>query len=59
MCTWMGGCFPDAPVDCGGSVTISFRGYSIGSAVGQHQYQDNYSVRDDFTMSFARAAGTT
>ena len=51
----MGGCFPDAPVDCGGSVTVSFRGYSVGSAVGQHQYQDNYSIRDDLTMSFARA----
>ena len=50
--TWMGGCFPDAPVDCGGSVTISFRGYSIGSAVGQHQWQNNYSVRDDFASSF-------
>ena len=53
--TWMGGCFPDAPVDCGGSVTVSFRGYSVGSAVGQHQYQDNYSVRDDFAVSFAKA----
>jgi hypothetical protein len=52
---WMGGCFPDAPVDCGGSVTISFRGYSIGSAVGQHQYQDSYSIRDDFSTSFAAA----
>jgi carboxypeptidase family protein len=51
---WMGGCFPEAPVDCGGSVTISFRGYSIGSAVGQHQYQDNYSIRDDLTLSFDR-----
>jgi hypothetical protein len=52
---WMGGCFPDAPVDCGGSVTISFRGYSIGSAVGQHQYQNNYSIRDDFATSFTGA----
>src|SRR5688572_24301428 len=52
---WMGGCFPDAPVDCGGSDTVSFRGYSVGSAVGQHQYQDNYSVRDDFAVSFAKA----
>jgi len=52
--TWMGGCFPDAPVDCGGSVTISFRGYSVGSAVGQHQYQDNYSLRDDFVTSFVK-----
>ena len=43
------------PVDCGGSVTISFRGYSIGSAVGQHQYQDNYSIRDDSRQSFAQA----
>ena len=51
---WMGGCFPDAPVDCGGSVTISLRGYSIGSAVGQHQYQDNYSIRDDFVTSFVK-----
>jgi hypothetical protein len=48
---WMGGCFPDAPVDCGGSVTVSFRGYSVGSAVGQHQYQNNYSIRDDFSLS--------
>ncbi len=48
---WMGGCFPDAPVDCGGSVTISFRGYSVGSAVGQHQYQNNYSIRDDLSLS--------
>jgi hypothetical protein len=51
---WMGNCFPNAPVDCGGSVTISFRGYSIGSAVGQHQYQNNYSIRDDFTISFVK-----
>ena len=51
---WMGDCFPNAPVDCGGSVTISFRGYSIGSAVGQHQYQNNYSIRDDFTISFVK-----
>ena len=50
--TWMGGCFPDAPVDCGGSVTIGFRGYSVGSAVGQHQWQNNYSIRDDFASSF-------
>src|SRR4030095_322468 len=35
-------------------VTISFRGYSVGSAVGQHQYQNNYSIRDDLTMSFSR-----
>ena len=48
----MGGCFPDAPVDCGGSVTIGFRGYSVGSAVGQHQWQNNYSIRDDFASSF-------
>jgi hypothetical protein len=53
--TWMGGCFPDAPVRCGGSKTISLRGYSIGSAVGQDQTQDSYSIRDDFTMSFAGA----
>ena len=46
--------FPDAPVGCGGSVTISFRGYSIGSAVGQHQYQNNYSMRDDLSMSFSK-----
>lgn len=50
--TWMGGCFPDAPVGCGGSVTISFRGYNVGSAVGQFQVQNNYSVRDDLTLAF-------
>ena len=50
--TWKGGCFPDAPVRCGGSQTISLRGYSIGSAVGQDQTQNNYSIRDDFTFSF-------
>ena len=50
--TWKGGCFPDAPVRCGGSQTISLRGYSIGSAVGQDQTQDNYSLRDDFAFSF-------
>jgi Carboxypeptidase regulatory-like domain len=50
--TWKGGCFPDAPVRCGGSKTISLRGYSIGQAVGQDQTQNNYSVRDDFTFSF-------
>ena len=51
---WMGGCFPGAPVDCGGSVTVSFRGYSVGSAVGQHQYQNNYSIRDDFSVALDR-----
>ena len=35
-------------------MTISFRGYSVGSAVGQHQYQNNYSIRDDFTISFVK-----
>ncbi len=50
--TWKGGCFPDAPVRCGGSQTITLRGYSIGSAVGQDQTQNNYSIRDDFTFSF-------
>jgi carboxypeptidase family protein/TonB-dependent receptor-like protein len=50
--TWQGGCFPDAPVRCGGSETISLRGYSIGQAVGQDQTQNNYSIRDDFTFSF-------
>ena len=50
--TWQGGCFPDAPVRCGGSQTITLRGYSIGSAVGQDQTQNNYSIRDDFTFSF-------
>jgi len=49
--TWNGGCFPDAPVRCGGSQTISLRGYSIGQAVGQDQTQNNYSVRDDLTIS--------
>jgi hypothetical protein len=52
--TWTGGCFPDAPVRCGGSKTISLRGYSIGQAVGQDQTQNNYSVRDDFTFAFDR-----
>ncbi len=50
--TWGGGCFPDAPVRCGGSKTISLRSYSIGQAVGQDQTQDNYSIRDDYTFSF-------
>jgi hypothetical protein len=49
--TWKGGCFPDAPVRCGGSQTISLRGYSIGQAVGQDQTQNNYSIRDDLTVS--------
>jgi hypothetical protein len=52
--TWKGGCFPDAPVRCGGSQTISLRGYSIGQAVGQDQTQNNYSIRDDFTFAFDR-----
>ena len=43
---------PDAPVRCGGSQTVSLRGYSIGQAVGQDQTQNNYSVRDDFAFSF-------
>jgi hypothetical protein len=50
--TWNGGCFPNAPVRCGGSQTITLRGYSIGQAVGQDQTQDNYSLRDDFAFSF-------
>ena len=49
--TWKGGCFADAPVRCGGSETISLRGYSIGQGVGQDQTQNNYSMRDDFTVS--------
>ena len=53
--TWKGGCFPNAPVRCGGSETISLRGYSIGSAVGQDQTQNNYSLRDDFSFSFDKA----
>jgi len=52
--TWNGGCFPNAPVRCGGSQTISLRGYSIGQAVGQDQTQNNYSIRDDFTFSLDR-----
>ena len=50
--TWNGGCFPNAPVRCGGSQTITLRGYAIGQAVGQDQTQDNYSLRDDFAFSF-------
>ena len=49
--TWKGGCFADAPVRCGGSQTISLRGYSIGQGVGQDQTQNNYSIRDDLTFS--------
>ena len=52
--TWKGGCFPDAPVRCGGSRVISLRGYSIGQAVGQDQTQNNYSIRDDYTFAFDR-----
>ena len=52
--TWKGGCFPDAPVRCGGSKVITLRSYSIGQAVGQDQTQNNYSVRDDFTFSFEK-----
>ena len=50
--TWKGGCFANAPVRCGGSQTVTLRGYSIGQAVGQDQTQDNYSLRDDFTFAF-------
>jgi len=50
--TWKGGCFPDAPVRCGGSKVVSLRSYSIGQAVGQDQTQNNYSIRDDYTFSF-------
>jgi hypothetical protein len=30
---WKGGCFPDAPVRCGGSQTISLRGYEPWDAI--------------------------
>jgi hypothetical protein len=53
---WKGGPFPNAKGMEGGSVNISFSGYTIGTPTNSPQdiYEYLPSVRDDFTMSFSQ-----
>ena len=52
---------PQAPTLTHGSPIIMLRGYTIGQGYSfsmQDIGYDPYSIRDDFTYSFARADGT-
>jgi hypothetical protein len=51
---WQGGPFPNAKGLGGGSVNISFSGYTIGTPSNSPQdiFERLYSIRDDFTMSY-------
>ena len=51
---WQGGCFPNMPVGCTGFPNIFLRGYSIQSPGNMHHFQDEYSIRDDFSRTFTK-----
>lgn len=48
---WKGGKFPYSPSLNGGSVIVQFQGLNVG-ANPLNIFQDNTSIRDDFTTSF-------
>ena len=54
LVNWQGGCYPNMPVGCGGFPNIFLRGYSIQSPGNMHNFEDSYSIRDDFTRTFAK-----
>jgi len=48
---WKGDCYPYQSVGCTGFPNIFLRGYSIQSPGNMHNFQNMYSIRDDFTRT--------